>query len=56
VLIIPTPDVKDKLTLSLLGSIKNFHTILVESKDKYFNYAKSVNEGVSIALKYNPNG
>ena len=54
VFIIPTPDVKDKLTLSLLDSIKNFHTILVESKGKYFNYAKSVNKGVSIALKYNP--
>lgn len=37
-----------------MDSIKNFHTILVESKGKYFNYARSVNRGVSIALKYNP--
>ena len=54
VFIIPTPDIKDKLTINLLESIKNFHTILVESKGKYFNYARSVNRGIKIALKYNP--
>jgi len=54
VFIIPTPDIKDKLTINLLESIKNFHTILVESKGKDFNYARSVNKGVAIALKYNP--
>ena len=54
VFIVPTPDIKDKLTINLLESIKNFHAILVESKGKYFNYARSVNKGVAIALKYNP--
>lgn len=54
IFIVPTPDIKDKLTINLLESIKDSHTILVESKGKYFNYARSVNKGVTIALKYNP--
>jgi len=53
VFIVPTPDIKDKLTINLLEFIENFLGILVENKGEYFNYPRGVNKGMAIALKYN---
>lgn len=52
--VIPTPNVKDKLTENLTKSLGNFHIVYSESNGRYFNYAKSVNYAIKEALKYNP--
>lgn len=55
IFVIPTPDIYNKETYDIISQLGNYyHVVLVESKGKYFNYAKSVNKGVLEALKYNP--
>ena len=54
IFVVPTANINDELTINFKNSIKDYHAIFVESSGKYFNFARSVNRGIRIALRYNP--
>jgi len=55
VVVIPTADFNGQLAKHAREVFKGLHMIFVQSKGHFFNYAKSVNEGISYAKnKYTP--
>ncbi|QGA68900.1 hypothetical protein [Sulfolobus sp. E11-6] len=54
VFVIPTSDVNNQFSNYIKRTFKKYHLIFVESRGRYFNFSKSVNEGVKIAMKYKP--
>ena len=52
--VVPTADLRGKLAANAREQFKGIRLVLVESNGRYFNYARSVNAGVSEALKERP--
>ena len=54
VVVIPTPDVHDRITERTIAHFGNTCIILVESSGNNFNFAKSMNIGIQRALQLDP--
>lgn len=54
VFVVPTANAKGEHAKYINKIFHNYHRIFVESKGKYFNFAKSVNAGIKEAIKYDP--
>ncbi|MCW6159760.1 MAG: hypothetical protein LVQ95_01570 [Candidatus Micrarchaeales archaeon] len=54
IIVIPTPDVNGARATFCKGFYSDFHIIFVESSGRYFNFARSCDLGVKLALKYSP--
>ena len=54
IIVIPTPDADGAHAAFCKGFYAGFHIIFVESNGRYFNFARSCNLGIKLALKYNP--
>lgn len=54
VIVVPTSDINNENSKYIRKTFNKNHLIFIESKGKYFNFSRSVNEGVKIAMKYNP--
>lgn len=54
VVVMPTPDLHNRITKDTISRFGNTCIVLVESSGKYFNFAKSMNIGIQQALQLDP--
>jgi GT2 family glycosyltransferase len=52
--VVPTADVKSARAKEVMRIFSGAKIVMVESKGRFFNYARSVNKGVSVALESSP--